>query len=644
MTAYWDFRSLLEIRIRVINPSSTDNKCVGITQKGKGCTKPIKKADIATASRLLDRMDRSKSFLRSIDDLEELAALLLCKEVHNSAKRPHLSQVEDKYEEWRAVVKEEYKAVKKQRELAETLKMRKDLANVKEDAELDTGKRERVCVLEVKLSTMTNYKYSQALQPKSCNLKQSSRTEATKVETKPSVSAIKTEDPFIDSKGLELRRSSLFGRLSASQAATSTTAIGKEIQPSRHKFDMNISESSFSFGLRQTTFGQAPPLFTKQESAQKGEADKSPTPSPMKTSALKDTFQGASSSVKTATLDSISRGHLAFEFGAKSEQTKQDFVFENRAKVKMMTANSEVTSTLVTEQALAFSGFNYGPQPVTEGAVRPTLLEAPAFPGITENVPVKNSGNLIQEDVQPFEVSPPNNEFGCCVTQKSENEDILPSPCFDISSETKVVEEMEHPERTEHLDIPKPVVPTTAIRDSQALLLEKEPAHAPIKIKRTVTPPPKLEESFGYANITPSSTRYTTYLPAQQLHGLLTPPETPEKIRRSTSPLRDLDYFNTPLPEISFSPSPLKLARKPLPMTKAQEIDVHVEKEYEVELCAACGKARAPGASPCFCGISFGEESRQAGCFSGFGRFGKRMARRTKAIKIRISRSKNAET
>jgi hypothetical protein len=155
MTAYWDFRSLLKINIRVTtNPLPTENKCVGTTQQGNGCTKP---ADVATASRLLDRMDRSKSFSRSIEDLDELAALLLCKEWHNSPiRRPQHSQVKKKYEEWRAVVKQEYKAHKKQSELAETLKMRKDLANVKEDAELGTGKHERVCVLEVKLPTVTN--------------------------------------------------------------------------------------------------------------------------------------------------------------------------------------------------------------------------------------------------------------------------------------------------------------------------------------------------------------------------------------------------------------------------------------------------------------------------------------------------------
>jgi hypothetical protein len=640
MTAYWDFRSLLKV-----NPSPADNKCVGFAKsKGRGCTKPINKGDIATASRLLDRMDRSKNFLRSIEDLEALAALLLCKEVHNSAKRPHLSQVEEVYERWRAGVKEEYKAVQKQRELTEILKARKDLANVKEDAELDTGKHERVCVLEVKLSTMTNYKHSQVLKPKSCNLKQPSRSEATKVETKPSVSTIKTEDPFIDSKASELHRSSLFGRLPTSQATTSTITIANEIQAPHHKFDTNINKQYFSFGLRQTTVGQAPPLFPKQENAPEGEADKSPTPSPTKKSALADDGHGASSSIKTTTLESSLRGHLAFEFGAKSEQTKQDFVFENVAKVEMKTLNSQVTSRLVTEQALAFSGFNFGPQAVTEGVVRPTLLEAPSFPRITENLPVKDSGTLGQEDAQLFEVPPTNNKFGCCVTQKSENDDTLPSPCRDISPETKVIEEMEHPERTEPLDIPKPIVPTTAIKDGKALLLEKELAHAPIKVKRPVTPPSKLEESFGYANITPSSTRYTTYLPAQQLHGLLTPPETPEKIRRSTSPLRGLDYFNTPLPEISFSPSPIKLARKPLPKTKTQEIDVYPEKEYEVELCTACGKARAPGASPCFCGISFGEENRGVGCSSPFRRLGKRVVRRMKAIKIRISRSRNEDT
>jgi hypothetical protein len=482
----------------------------------------------------------------------------------------------------------------------------------------------------------------QALKPKSCNLKQPSRSKATKVETKPSVSAIKTEDPFIDSKASELHGSSLFGKSPASQAATSTITIAKEIQPSYHKFDTNISTSSFSFGLRQTTFGQAPPLFTKQESVQEreAEADKSPTPSPMKKFTLEDSSQRASASVKTTILESSLRGHLTFEFGAKSEQMKQDFVFANLAKIEMKTLNPQVTSRLVTERALTFSGFDIGPKMVTEGGVATTLLEAPSFPGITEHLPVKDSGTLIQEDAQPLKVPPPKNEFSCSIVQQPEIDNTPSSPHFDISPQIKVVEDVGHPEGSEPLNIPKPIV-TAPIKSEQSLLLEIESAQAPIKIKRPITPPSRLEESFGHANITPSSTRYTTYLPAKQLHGLVTPPETPEKIRRSTSPLQELDYFNTPLPEISFSPSPLKLARKPLPKTKTQEIDVHVEKEYEVELCAACGKARAPGASPCFCGISFGEESKAVGCFSGFG---KRMVRRMKAIKVRISRSRNEET
>jgi hypothetical protein len=112
------------------------------------------------------------------------------------------------------------------------------------------------------------------------------------------------------------------------------------------------------------------------------------------------------------------------------------------------------------------------------------------------------------------------------------------------------------------------------MKTDQHFLLEDEQVQAPTKVNRPVTPPPKLKEAFGDANTTPSSSFYTTYLPAQQLHSLLTAPEAPEKIRRSIPPLQDLDYFNEPLPGISFSPSPLQLARKPLLKTKTQEIGI----------------------------------------------------------------------
>jgi tRNA(Glu) U13 pseudouridine synthase TruD len=53
-------------------------------------------------------MDRSDALLDAIDDLEELAGLLLCNEWHNSAKRPQHSQVRQVYSKWERCVKEEH--------------------------------------------------------------------------------------------------------------------------------------------------------------------------------------------------------------------------------------------------------------------------------------------------------------------------------------------------------------------------------------------------------------------------------------------------------------------------------------------------------------------------------------------------------
>jgi hypothetical protein len=52
-------------------------------------------------------MDRAEYLTDAIDDLRELASLLLCKGVHNNLSRPGDSQVDKVYNKWKELVEEE---------------------------------------------------------------------------------------------------------------------------------------------------------------------------------------------------------------------------------------------------------------------------------------------------------------------------------------------------------------------------------------------------------------------------------------------------------------------------------------------------------------------------------------------------------
>lgn len=128
MPSFWNFRKILHV-----DPEN-DRTCVGTTQKGAGCRNPINMSDRATAGRLLNQMDGSKSFKIIIDELESLAALLLCKGVHNNLNRAHLSQVYTVSSKWTIMVEEEHRIMKNQKEKAKMLKAKKELLRIAENA------------------------------------------------------------------------------------------------------------------------------------------------------------------------------------------------------------------------------------------------------------------------------------------------------------------------------------------------------------------------------------------------------------------------------------------------------------------------------------------------------------------------------
>lgn len=145
MQAKWDFRSILDV-----NPDD-DRLCVGIAKSaGRRCKNPINIGDRGTAGRLLDEMGRSSKFLSSIEYLERLAGLMLCKGVHNSSSRPHLSQVEEVYMQWKSVVLKEHRRVRKLQVKADLTKMENEVSKVKQNLELvsatfDAKEQPKVC-------------------------------------------------------------------------------------------------------------------------------------------------------------------------------------------------------------------------------------------------------------------------------------------------------------------------------------------------------------------------------------------------------------------------------------------------------------------------------------------------------------------
>jgi hypothetical protein len=128
MPLEWDLRKTLNVRPR----SGEAFNCVGFApSKGRRCLNPINISNRGTASRMLDRMDRSQSVSDIKKDLRELASLLLC-------IRNHQSQVETVYNNWERLVSEEYLILKEKEEKAqerrEILRLRNELARMRSNA------------------------------------------------------------------------------------------------------------------------------------------------------------------------------------------------------------------------------------------------------------------------------------------------------------------------------------------------------------------------------------------------------------------------------------------------------------------------------------------------------------------------------
>lgn len=139
MTAYWDFRRILNV--------DPDNiyTCVGTAKSyGRECRNRVGVSYRQEGSQVLREMDETKSYSKALANLEDLADLLLCKQQHNNHKKPHLNQINEVSKKWYAVAKEEYVSLKEAERAAERRAAR-ELASMREAAQLmrDELQRER---------------------------------------------------------------------------------------------------------------------------------------------------------------------------------------------------------------------------------------------------------------------------------------------------------------------------------------------------------------------------------------------------------------------------------------------------------------------------------------------------------------------
>jgi hypothetical protein len=322
-------------------------------------------------------------------------------------------------------------------------------------------------------------------------------------------------------------------------------------------------------------------------------------PSPTKATriAIAEQQEVETTNVQLDTQEESAMSKFDFAFGSKSGSAVPAFEFETPTKAKFTQAETPPPSgpadlTAISEFLLGAATSSLSPEEETpsEEPKRVPLQEKVAK---AINVSLSNRvvpspyefGSREKKLSSPFEFEVP------IKLQPS-------SKINDSTARPPVLFECTLPEEIESKTSSDAIASTSLKQLEESDLQFPIPNNEPISNKindtrvRPTTPPPKNEESFGYANITPNSIRYATYLPARQQHGLVTPPETPEMLIRSLSkPMGGSGYFRDELPRETGSPVP-KVVRKPLPSTPPARVDeIRQEREEECESGAVQGTA-----------------------------------------------------
>ncbi|KAH8791893.1 hypothetical protein BGZ57DRAFT_991362 [Hyaloscypha finlandica] len=610
-------------RILGVNPG--DRTCVGDAPSknrrsgpiNKRCTKPINKHDWPAACQLLDQMDRLEDLRDAIEDLEELAGLLLCNEVHNSLSRPQHSQVDKMYRKWKGIV-EEYVRLWEQ----------EDGAAERQAQRLRQGEKEREALREALREAERGSIATEVIT-------ELEEEQLDKVRTARSLSALSAtsdvaniDDPFLTQEDSS-SRPNIFTQFAPTDNNEEGDAAEEDDGVSSGKFS---SEEENELSVREMMRPELPymlPPLTHDEPS-----------SPTQNHRIAIAEQQETGSATATDLKASSMAKFALKFGPGSAG-QVPFLFETPIKFKA--THGEIPSSSGTTSFTAFSDSSFSM--LTTSTSTTPEKETPKAP---ERIPLKekvvkpinkalltNSGSSTYEfgsgGEKQFQFEAPITPRKSSVLNHSSTHSgylfkLAPSDGNQEAASTS----SQPSERSELPDIASPA----PINEPYANDFVAQP----------ITSPRNNEESFGYANVTPNSTRYTTYLPARQQYGLITPPETPEMLMGAlTKPMGGAGYFRDERSREDGSPNP-RITRKPLPRSPPPQLEA--EGEGPAGICAACGRECGQEAGDCNCGEGCDDEvGSRAGCLERFGfwRLKQRVVGRLAVVRGRISRTNGNE-
>jgi len=446
------------------------------------------------------------------------------------------------------------------------------------------------------------------------------------------------EDPFFTNEKLVPTKPDLFKSLPSTSVAVEEVKLpvpdnGSEVLRASARAAMQkLPKPVTPIPAPQEVHLPSPPttpILSEETEHKKINQDDPPTPSPTKAMQPTTAGQHAITITKTSSITMSSRTNFAFEFGAQSTTTQGIFNFNIPSKDTMSTKIPEQQAMLEMGNQTSVSVFKFG----THDDVPPKDF---AF-----DIPRKSSRRAkpIEKDLKKVSTVEEQN-----VKVKS-RQSYSDSHILTSTSQSAAIEQPEEeqsspstPAKTDHPSTPQKAdtapINYADTQEQPATPLTKPPPppqqDSAISIS---TINPQLEQSFGYAVITPTSTRYSTYLPSrQQHHNLLTPPETPEsplqtrsQRQRKPSPVREVDYFAA-FPD----PPSLTIMRKPIPVPPAKEVESG-DMLQNVFLCEDCGSE----SGVCKCPNDYGEEAVHTGCL-GLTRLGRKVRGKVREVKLKV--------
>jgi len=142
-TTNYDFR-------KVLDAQPARGTCVGTTKAGRDgprrCSNPLTVTNCAQAESILDVMNRGQA--ASLQNIEDLALVMLCKEHNNEETRPDLCQVDELCVKWEAKIEEYERSLKLEGARKAVMNSMRELNSMQKTVENITGKqvqKRKVC-------------------------------------------------------------------------------------------------------------------------------------------------------------------------------------------------------------------------------------------------------------------------------------------------------------------------------------------------------------------------------------------------------------------------------------------------------------------------------------------------------------------